>query len=164
MSYEFDPINLGKELIDDIYEEALTDEKHTNLPIEVLGPDLVKNGSGLVLLSPKTIVEYSEYIDYIFGQIKAFHDAENPFMPFNSGYIDYMNGYWTKDVNTLLKLYALGIANTSVFPFGKARNGVIATRKDPSVIPTYNTEDPKFPEWFENVYKKQYKPKFKNLI
>lgn len=161
MSNEFDPINIGCELVNDIYEEALTDDNHTHLPVEVLGPGLVKNRSGLVRLSPKTIVEYSEYIDYMFGQIKSFHDRENPFMTFNNGFISYLNCYWTKDVDTILKLYALGIANNSIFPFGMARNGVIITRKDSSVIPTFNTEDPQFPKWFENVYKKQYKPKFR---
>jgi len=161
MSYEFDPENLDESFIDEIYEEALTDEKHPHLPIEVLGPSLVKNRSGLVRLSPKTIIEYSEYIDFMFGQIKSFHDRENPFMTFNNGFISYLNCYWTKDVDTILKLYALGIANNSIFPFGMSRNGVIITRKESSVIPTFNTEDPKFPEWFENVYKKQYKPKFR---
>ena len=161
MSYEFDPIDLDEQFIDEIYEEALTDEKHPHLPVEVLGPSLVKNRSGLVRLSVKTIIEYSEYIDFMFGQIKSFHDRENPFMTFNNGFIDYMNGYWTKDVDTILKLYALGIMNNSISPFVMSRNGVIITKKDSYVIPTFNTEDPKFPEWFENVYKKQYKPKFR---
>ncbi len=162
MSYEFEPENIDKYFISEIFEEALTDEKHTNLPIEVLGPDLVDNRSGIVRLSPKTIIKYSEYIDYMFGQMIAFHDPSNPFMPFNNGFINYMHCYWTKDVDTILKIYALGIANCSILPFGMARNGIIITRKDPSVIPTFNTEDPKFPEWFENVYKKQYKQKFRS--
>jgi len=162
MSNDFEPENLDKNFINEIYEEALTDDKHPNLPVEVLKPDIVKNRSGLVLLSPKTIIEYSEYIDYMFGQIKAFHDSTNPFMPFNNGFISYLNTYWTRDVDTILKLYALGIANNSILPFGVAKNGVVITRKDPSVIPTLNTEDPKFDEWFEKVYKKEYKPKFTN--
>lgn len=42
MSYEFDPIDLDGEFVDNIYEEALTDEDSVHFPIRVLGPKLVK--------------------------------------------------------------------------------------------------------------------------
>ena len=50
---------------------------------------------------------------------------------------------------------------SSFHRLGISKDGVIITRKDPSVIPTLHTEDPRFPGWFETVYKKEYKPKHK---
>ena len=92
----------------------------------------------------------------MFGQIRAFHDPSTRYMSFQEGFIDYMDGYWTEDMETILKLYALGIANGSILPFDMSKNGIIVAPKDSLVVPTLNTEDPKFDEWFENVYKRQY--------
>jgi len=156
MSNDFEPENIGSDFIEEIYEEALTDETRFYHPVEVLGPNVVKTRSGRILLAIDTIDEYSEYIDFMFGQMRSFHDKSTKYMSFQEGFIDYMNGYWTKDVDTIMKLYALGIANGSIIPFGMSKNGVIITEKSPLVIPTLNTEDPKFDDWFENVYKKQY--------
>ena len=156
MSYEYEPENLDSAFIDEIYEEALTDKKHVHVPVEVLGPHLVKNRTGEVILNMDAIEKYSEYIDYMFGQIRAFHDTSKRYMAFQEGYIDYMNGYWTEDTDTILKFYAIGIANGSILPFDRSKNGILVAPKDSFVIPTLNTEDPRFPEWFENVYKKKY--------
>lgn len=161
MSYEFDPIDLDESFIEEIYEEALTDDKHFNHPIEVLRPDIVQNRSGIILLDPSVIAKYSEYIDYMFGQMISFHNTSFPYMTFNDGRIDYFGYCWTKDKDVLLKLYALGIENGTIYPFVLSKNGVIVTKKDMLVIPTFNTCEDKFPEWFENVYKKQYKPRHK---
>jgi hypothetical protein len=161
MSYEFDEIDLDEQFIDEIYEKALTDERHVNHPIQVLGADLVKRPSELVHINPNVIFDYSEYIDYMFGQLIRFHDRSVHFMSFNEGFVDYFGGYWTKDIDSALRLYALGIANGTIGPFIMANNGLIVTQKDSFVMPTYNTEDPRFPDWFENVYKKQYKPRYK---
>ena len=61
-----------------------------------------------------------------------------------------------KDNDTILKLYTLGLANSSIHPFVLSKNGILVAQKDSLVIPTLHTRDPKFPEWFENVYKKEY--------
>jgi hypothetical protein len=82
-------------------------------------------------------------------------------MTFNGGAITYLDDLWTKDVNTLLRIYALGIANGTISPFVLSKNGMVVAQKDPMMIPTLNTEDPEFPDWFENVYKKQYRPRHK---
>ncbi len=160
MSYEFDPIDLDPDFIDDIYKEAINDKGHVSKPVEVLSSEVVQNGSGVIKLSVGKIIEYSEYIDYMFGQIRAFHDTSKKTMSFREGFIDYMDGYWTEDLDTIMKFYALGIANDSIYPFVLSPNGIIVTAKDNLVIPTLNTEDPRFDEWFEKVYKKQYKPRF----
>ena len=161
MSYNFRPENLDDTFIDGIYQEALTDAKHPNVPVEVLRPDMVKNRSGLVRLDPKTVSDYSEYIDYMFGQIRAFHDTKSEFMGFKEGFINYLNDYWTEDYDTLLKLYALGIVNGTIYPFAVNKRGIIITTKDALVIPTLDTDDPRYPELFENVYKKEYRPRRK---
>lgn len=157
MSYEFDPMDLDEEFIDDIYKEALTDEKHFNHPVEVLRPDIVKNRSGVVLLNPEVINKYSEYIDYMFGQTLSFHNTQSPYMTFNDGSINYFGKCWTNDYEVLIKFYAIGIELGTIYPFVLSKNGVIVTKKDALVIPTLDTGDPKFQDWFENVYKKQYK-------
>lgn len=163
MSNNFDPEDLDESFIDEMYEEATEDNSRFKVPIEVLGPKIVKNRSGEVHLSVSKIVEYSEYIDFMFGQLYGFHDKSTPIMTFNDGCLDYFKTYWTKDIDTLTKLYALGIANGSISPFVLARNGVIVTQKDPMLIPTLSTRDPKFPEWFEKVYKKEYRPRHPNV-
>ncbi len=162
MSSNFDPENITESFVDEIYEETIEDKTRFKMPVEVLGPNVVKNRSGEVSLSVSKIVEYSEYIDYMFGQLIGFHKKSTPLMAFNDGYITYLQDCWTKDVNTLLKLYALGIANGSISPFVLSKNGVIVTQKDPMLIPTLDTDDPEFDEWFEKVYKKEYRPRHKN--
>ncbi len=161
MSHNFKPEDLDETFIDEIYEDCLTDEKHISVPVEVLRPDMVKNRSGVVRLDPFKVSEYSEYIDYMFGQIRAFHDTHAEFMSFREGFINYLNNYWTEDMDTILKLYALGIVNGSIYPFAVNRRGIIITAKDMLMIPTLDTFDPKFPEWFETVYKKEYRPRRK---
>ena len=160
MSNDFEPMDLDKDFIDDIYKEAIEDKTRAQVPVEVLGPKIVKNRSGEVLLSIKKIMEYSEYIDYMFGQMKPFHNPSSKIMTFNDGFVDYFNGYWTEDMDTIIRLYALGIVNGSISPFVASGNGVLFAKKDSLVLPTLNTEDPKFDEWFEKVYKKQYKPRY----
>ncbi len=161
MSNVFRPENLDDTFIDGIYGECLTDERNISVPVEVLRPDMVKNRSGVVRLNPFKVSEYSEYIDYMFGQIRAFHDTNTEFMGFQEGFINYLNDYWTEDMDTLLKLYALGIVNGSIYPFAVNRRGITITAKDMLMIPTLDTDDPKFPEWFETVYKKEYRPRLK---
>lgn len=160
MSYEFAPMDLDPDFIDDIYEEAINDKGYLSKPVEVLRPGVVQKRSGVIEISVRKIIQYSEYIDYMFGQIRAFHDPSKKTMSFKEGFIDYMNGYWTEEPDTIMKFYALGIANDSIYPFVLSPNGIIVTGKDNGVIPTLNTDDPGFDEWFEKVYKKQYKPRF----
>ncbi len=160
MSNDFEPENIGSDFIEEIYEEALTDAKHINHPVQVLRSDLVERPTEIIHINPNVIFDYSEYIDYMFGQLLRFHDRSTPFMSFNEGFIDYNEAQWTRDIDTILKFYALGIANGTIGPFIKAPNGIVVTQKDSFVIPTLNTEDPKFDEWFEKVYKKQYKPRY----
>jgi hypothetical protein len=161
MSYEFDPENVNESFVDEIYEEAIESKSRFKMPVEVLGPKLGIKRSGEVYLDVSKIVEYSEYIDYMFGQMIDFHDKSEQLMTFNGGAITYLDDLWTKDVNTLLRIYALGIANGTISPFVLSKNGMVVAQKDPMMIPTLNTEDPEFPDWFENVYKKQYRPRHK---
>jgi hypothetical protein len=161
MSYEFEPDNLTESFVDEIYEEAVESKTRFKMPVEVLGPTLGIKRSGEVYLDVSKIVEYSEIIDYMFGQMIAFHDKSTPLMTFKGGAITYLDDCWTKDVNTLLRIYALGIANGTISPFVLSKNGMVVAQKDPMMIPTLNTEDPEFPDWFENVYKKQYRPRHK---
>ncbi len=161
MSHNFEPENLDETFIDEIYEECLTDNKHLHIPVEVLRPDTVEKRSGVTFIDPIILAKYAEHIDYMFGQIRAFHDIRKPYMSFQEGYINYLDAYWTEDLETILKLYTLGIANETIHPFALSRNRMIVARKDSLVIPTLDTFDPKFPEWFETVYKKEYKPRHK---
>ena len=145
MSYEFAPMDLDPDFIDDIYEEAINDKGYPSKPVEVLGPGVVQKRSGVIEISVRKIIQYSEYIDYTFKTeddsniiIRAFHDPSKKTMSFKEGFIDYMNGYWTEELDTIMKLYALGIANDSIYPFVLSPNGIIVTAKDNLVIPTLN--------------------------
>ena len=100
---------------------------------------------------------YSSIIRYFFGQLKAFHSNMSQVMSFTDGMIDYQNNAWTNDTNSLIKLYALGIASEYISRFFILENETIAAKRNPHIIPTYFTSDPRYSEWYKNEYKSENK-------
>lgn len=113
----------------------------------VLKPEYCGKESEIIRLSKNSVLERKSMIQYLLGQIKAFHDDRESFA-LQEGFLRYDDIFWTKDYEVLFKLYALALSSASITSFVSYKD-IIGSVKSPDCIPTLSPRDPNFSEWYE---------------
>lgn len=155
----FRPLELNERNVQTLFKRCLLDENNPSgecYPVQVLNPQLCGRSSELIKLSKDNVESYAETIRYLLGQIKAFHGSNDTFA-LQEGFMRYDGTIWTKDYDTLFKLYSMGISTVSISNFSLYKD-VICSVKSSKCISTLSPKDPNYQEWF-NGYEAKVKKK-----
>ncbi|MBQ9031973.1 MAG: sel1 repeat family protein [Parasporobacterium sp.] len=150
--------DLKEENVDRIFKECIDNENMGDdlcVDYELFEQKNQKGDQGKAHINLVKQHVYASIIQYMCGQLKAFHSSIGQVMSFDDGMTDYQNNVWTNDEDTLIKFYALGIANEYISKFFILRDRTLVAKRNPGIIPTYFTGDPGYPEWYENEYKSE---------
>lgn len=144
----FIPIDLNEGNVQAIFNRCLAKEDEGNITYaQVLQQALAGKKSDLIRFSKPRIVEQSQNISYLLGQLKGAHKRMDH-IPLEYGVINYNDRKWTTNADILLRLYALAIANNNIRPFALQKDNTLAINIT-SIKPTPSPKDPAFPSWWE---------------
>ena len=149
MSDNFRPVELNERNVKALFKRCLADETNSSQGTyfsQVLDPEKCGKTSEIIKFSKEMIDSYSQSIQYLFGQIKSFHDTRETFA-LQEGFLRYDDTFWTKDYDVLFKLYTLGLSSASITNFF-AHKDLITSAKSPECIPTLSPRDPNFQSWY----------------
>ena len=149
MADNFRPIELNERNVKAIFKRCLADENNSSQGVyfsQVLRPEKCGKTSETIKFSKEMVDSYSQTIQYLLGQIKAFHDTRESFA-LQEGFMRYDDTFWTKDYDILFKLYSLGLSSASITSF-VAYKDIIGSAKSPECIPTLLPRDPNFQSWY----------------
>lgn len=147
---EFTPVDLNEETVQTIFNNCLARTTSQN----VIGIHLFSKHYGFEkdsdpILFDKEKLDIAKFqIDFLFGQLKCIREGNLHIGPFDAQ-IKYTNEVWTKENRILIQFLHLGCASRALAPF-------YASDKKADLlafVPTISPKDPRFTEWFENVYK-----------
>ena len=82
----------------------------------------------------------------MLGQIKPLNQ-NNAGFALQEGFLRYDDTFWTKDYDTLFKLYSLGLATNCLTPFVSTEEFITTAAID-ECVPTLYPNDPNFQSWF----------------
>lgn len=151
----FRPLELNEDNVQAIFNRCLATEEEKcsfmkHRALQVLKPLLTGKTSAEVYLSTEKIGENQKNIEFLFGQIKNIH-YNNSAIGLQEGFITYQDTVWTREVENLLKLYALAQSKGLITEFSALPTdpNIISAIKASDVRPTLSPKDPAFPAWWE---------------
>lgn len=157
---KFRPLELNERNVKAIFKRCLANEENTKEGVyfsQVLRLDNCGKESAIIRFSKEMVDAYTPSIQYLLGQIKAFHGDRESF-GLQEGFLRYDDTFWTKDYEVLFQLYALALSSASITSFVSVKN-IIGSVRSPLCIATLSTRDPNFSEWYE-----EYKMKHPELF
>ncbi|MBQ3532409.1 MAG: hypothetical protein IJA51_01765 [Oscillospiraceae bacterium] len=147
---KFRPLELNERNVKILFKKCLPNGDNPAEEVclaRVLKSEYCGKESEIIRLSKNNLLERKSMIQYLFGQIKAFHRDSSAFA-LQEGFLRYDGTAWTKDYDTLFKLYCMGLATASISDFA-ANKDIIGSIKSPDCIPTLSPKDSEFSEWYE---------------
>lgn len=141
MDNKFEMLTLNAENVNRIYNDCLvTDSTNYTFPHQ-----LYKNNTNhIIRLDREKELSYVSTIMYLIGQLDVVHQNKDE-MSLKSSIIRYDKKPWTKDMETLIHFYYLGMAAcrfTSI-------DDVTKTIKISPITPTLSPSDPNFEQWLK---------------
>lgn len=162
------PIELNEENVLKIYNACLMKKtlfrflSSDLLPVKIFTKASCGKDSPEVYFSKAKIQEYRQAIEYMYGQLYEVHHGSVPeeyreayqklgmddpnakFLSPDGGALNYKNQPWTKDRNTLMMFYYLGVASVTIMPFVEdvVRGQIGVDLID--IVPTLSPNDPDF--------------------
>lgn len=148
-------VDLNEGEVQSIYNRCLATEEEKKsfdkrIILQILQPDLTKRESEEVILSSQQVDKNNLIIKFLLGQIKNIHE-NNSAIGLQEGFIKYDNTVWTKDYDTLFKLYCLSQSCgwLSEFTSLPTNSSIISAIKASNCTPTLSPKDPNFTAWWE---------------
>lgn len=143
-------LELNERSVKTLFKKCLANEENTKEGVyfsQVLRLDNCGKESAIIRFSKEMVDAYTPSIQYLLGQIKAFHGANQTFA-LQEGLLRYDDTFWTKDYEVLFQLYALALSSASITSFSSLKNLIISA-KSPLCIATLSPNDSYFAEWWE---------------
>ena len=149
------PIELNEENVLRIYNDCLMKKKLSNflssdlLPVKIFTKESCGKDSPEIYFSKAKIKEYSDAIEYMYGQLHAVHHEIPELLP-PGGQLDYKEKLWTKSQSVLMSFYYLGVANITIMPFIIQPVSQRLSVDLFCILPTLSPNDPNFKTWAES--------------
>lgn len=156
----FKPLELNEGNVLAIFNRCLatnSTEEYIKSILETTEHGYSQNSPG-ILFDRKKLLDNLQNIRYLYGQLLTTHKGSNSISTSQTHRSNVMTNYsgktWTTDKSTIMRLFHLGVATGTIYPF--STNG--ASSFGGPIIPTLSPDDPKFDEWYKD-YKKRYENK-----
>lgn len=115
-------LELNEENVMRIYNDCVVTE--ADLPIEekdvlatkIFTVESCGKDSPTIFFKKQKIEEYSDTIEYLYGQLSFVH-LKFPTLEPAKGAVTYQAKIWTRNNSTLMAFYYLGVANVTIMPF-----------------------------------------------
>lgn len=157
---QFKPQELNEGNVQAIFNRCLAKDGEEFYNVQVLGAEITKNPSDIFQMSSKEIKENDKNIRYLIGQLKTIHIPNVKAITLQEGFFRYDNHVWTKDFDSLFKLYSLSLAGVYLRGFGRTSDNNISSLVDYTHCkPTLSPKDPNFPAWWEEHKSEWEEPK-----
>lgn len=106
--------------------------------------------SEIMLFDKPKLLDNLKYIRYLYGQLRTTHEHSNT-ISINENNTDramlnYTNKVWTENKGILRRLFYLGIASDTIYPFSERGN---SSFQNVGIQPTLSPKDPNFTAWWE---------------
>lgn len=98
------------------------------------------------------LIENKEYIRFLFGQLKEFHNPNGNILKLEDSVYRYDGNIWTTDKETIMKLLYLGVS-PSIQVISPLKYPDHYAYKSTSLEPTLTPSDPNYYSWLKE-YKK----------
>lgn len=153
---KFHPIDLTEGNVQAIFDRCLATKEEIDVyryfTFQILKPTLTQKSSEVYRFSEEKIKKNEKSIGYLFGQIKNIHENNShSIIGLQEGFLRYDETIWTKDYDTLFKLYALAQASNYLLDFSSLpeKPDLITAYRASNMKPTLSPKDPAFPAWWE---------------
>ena len=105
-----------------------------------------------IIFDTDKLIENKEYILYLFGQLREFHNNEEEILRLEDTALRYDGNLWTTDVEYIMKLLYLGVS-PSVGAITPLKYPEHYAFKNPDILPTLFPLDPNFDSWIREYQK-----------
>lgn len=105
-----------------------------------------------IIFDTDKLKENKDYIHFLFGQLKEFHNTEGDILKLEDTILRYDGKIWTTDKELIMKLLYLGVSPSvqAITPLKYPNHFAF---KNKEIIPTLAPLDPNYTSWFINYQK-----------
>ena len=141
MKNKFEMLSLNAENVNRICNDCLTSDS-TNFADSL---QLYKNNPNHTIhFDSIKVSDYYDTITYLIGQLADIHQNKSE-ISLKSSIVRYDKKPWTKDMETLIHFYYLGMASDMFSPIDDVTKTIEVT----TILPTLSPNDPNFKQWLK---------------